>query len=208
MHSRSTSGACVQGGVAQDANPLGDQVPMSVKLCVFLLAESLPSHSAWQFALDRSELDLKLDPISTREHAGFVPTVLNGAECGFEYYFDELSPEESAEVRSAIGARNRVITLRTVGGRENDLRAAELAAAMIAELSDGVFYDPQSGDLVQANGVLEWLRLQEIAERDRRMQEAQRKWSKTTNRRCPKCNAPCPDYRATCWVCRFEIGRE
>jgi hypothetical protein len=28
-----------------------------------------------------------------------------------------------------------------------------------------------------------------------------------TNRRCPKCNSPCPTYRKTCKVCGFAVGR-
>jgi len=45
------------------------------------------------------------------------------------------------------------------------------------------------------------------AERERRHAQAERKWSKITERRCPECNARCPEYRGKCWVCGFAIGR-
>jgi uncharacterized Zn finger protein (UPF0148 family) len=51
------------------------------------------------------------------------------------------------------------------------------------------------------------LNRQEQTERERQMQDAVRRWAHVTQRRCPKCGAPCPEFRPTCKVCGFAIGR-
>jgi hypothetical protein len=37
--------------------------------------------------------------------------------------------------------------------------------------------------------------------------EAEQRWATVTGRRCPECDSPCPEYRKTCKVCGFELGR-
>lgn len=32
-------------------------------------------------------------------------------------------------------------------------------------------------------------------------------WERMTERRCPKCSRPCPEFRKTCAFCRHEVGR-
>lgn len=39
-----------------------------------------------------------------------------------------------------------------------------------------------------------------------RCEFANDRWRSITERRCPKCNSLCPEYRKRCWVCRFEVG--
>jgi hypothetical protein len=36
---------------------------------------------------------------------------------------------------------------------------------------------------------------------------AETRWATVTDRRCPECESPCPEYRKTCKVCGFELGR-
>ncbi|MBB3210526.1 hypothetical protein FHS27_006373 [Rhodopirellula rubra] len=38
-------------------------------------------------------------------------------------------------------------------------------------------------------------------------QYANSRGANVTNRRCPKCDSLCPEYRAHCYACRHELGR-
>jgi hypothetical protein len=180
---------------------------MSVKFYVYLREDQLPSRDEWQQGIDRHGIHLKLDEFSTREHGGFLPAKMDGAECGFEYSFqpvddtawDDGIPEE-------IGDRNRVVTFKAHGGREQDSKAAILAAAVLAELTKGVYEDPQGGGFAAGAEVFDLLREEEDVDRERRRLEAAR-WATITTRRCPECGSPCPEYRKTCKVCGFELGR-
>jgi hypothetical protein len=177
---------------------------MSVDLCVFLRNESLPTHSQWQAAINEKRLNLVLDDFSSREHTGFLPCRLNGVQCGFEYYFAGLEGAYE-DIKTKIGDRDRVVTL-VLHGSMDDLKAAMLTAAVLTELCDGVFYDPQGPEFLIGDGVFKLIQRDEDAERERIRRLAE-KDAAITDRRCPKCGAPCPKYRKTCQVCRFEIGR-
>jgi hypothetical protein len=183
---------------------------MSVDLMVFLKREKLPTRDDWQQAIDAEGLDLKLDEADTTTHTGFWPAMLNGKECGFEYSFGIEEPadedEEPDELFEAIGDRAYLATF-TIHASVDELQAASIAAAVLAKTADGVFFDPQSGEFAIGNGAFQLLKDQERRERERKMEVATKKWAKTTQRRCPKCSAPCPEYRPTCSVCGYEIGR-
>jgi hypothetical protein len=182
-------------------------IAMSVGFYVYLREEQLPSRDEWQQEIDRHGIHLKLDEFSTREHRGFLPAVMNGADCGFEYAFqpvDETVWDDG--VPQEIGDRNRVVTFKTHGGREQDSEAAMLAAAVLTELTKGVYEDPQGGGFAEGGEVFDLLRDQEDTDRKRRRLEAA-KWATITTRRCAECGSPCPEYRKTCKVCGIELGR-
>ena len=185
---------------------------MSVELFVYLRNDCVPSQLEWQAGIHTAGLKLILDEFSPCDHAGFLPCRLNGGQCGFEYYLGavadlvkDLESEDIERLRKQIGERDRVVTLRLHGGRMDDLMAAMYAAAVLAELSDGVFEDPQSGEFATGRGVFELLRRNEDSERERGRRAAE-KDAAVTDRRCPHCNAPCPSYRKTCKACGHTVG--
>lgn len=179
---------------------------MSVQLFVYLREEQLPTRDQWQLAIDSHGIDLTLDQFSTREHVGFLPAKLKGSNCGFEYAFQPVDQSATQEMPEQIGDRNKVVSFVTHGGREPDGEAAMLAAAVLTELTNGVYEDPQGGGFAEGTAVFEMIREQENAERERR-RTAAAKWAGITARRCPECASPCPEYRKTCKVCGFELGR-
>jgi hypothetical protein len=209
---------------------------MSVDLMVFLKRDKLPTRKSWQQAIDSEGLDLKLDDIDTISHTGFWPAKLNGKECGFEYIFDEAEPmnrdeplsapsrgwwarlfgtvespaqeepDETDQLQGVMGDRDFAATF-TIHASNDELQAASIAAAVLAKTTDGVFFDPQSGEFAIGAGAFQLLQDQERRERERKMELAVKKWATTTQRRCPTCGAPCPEYRPTCSVCGYEIGR-
>jgi hypothetical protein len=179
---------------------------MSVELNVYLYDAALPTCDDWQRAISERGHDFVFDPFSSRDHVGFVPIRLNGDKCGFEYFFAPIEEASEEDDLKAIGDRTHVAQF-ILHGSELDLRAAEIAASVLASIANGVFFDPQSGSFAEGGSVFDLLLKQHDTERDRRRAEAERKWSRVTDRLCPECNARCPEYRGKCWVCGFAIGR-
>jgi hypothetical protein len=179
---------------------------MSVDICVFLRESDLPSRDQWLRAIHDAGHDFEFDDFSPTEHVGFVPCRMGGKECGFEYSFDAIDHEEDEDIRAIVGERTHVVTF-TLHGSLLDLGAAELAASVLTDLANGVFFDPQSGSHAIGKAVYRQLAEERNAEHQRKLEEAERKWAKVTERRCPKCNARCPEYRGSCWVCGYTIGK-
>jgi hypothetical protein len=192
---------------------------MSVKLWVFLRDSDVPTQSAWQDSINRSSLHLLLPEFSPRDLTGFLPCSIDGAECGFEYFLDfsrdvmdgqepdeEDEHEDEDELRTAIGDRDRVIQLVTHGGRKIDSQAQIFAAASLANMVNGVFYDPQGGDFAIGRAVFDIIRQSEEDKLERGRSAAE-KDAALTDLRCPHCGAPCPSYRKTCKPCGQRVGR-
>src|SRR5438045_1104297 len=122
---------------------------MSVHLCVFLRESELPTQEQWQRVVQEAGHDLVLDSFSPREHTGFLPLRLAGEPSGFEYLFRPIDEDEFEEVLPVVDDRTHVVEFTLHGGMQRDLRAAEIAASALTELSNGIFYDPQSGSHAQ-----------------------------------------------------------
>ncbi len=161
---------------------------MSVDLLVYLSDDRLPTRDQWQHAIVSSGLDLHLDDFSTRHLSGFLPCRLNGNECGFEYFYGAI--EEADDVREEIGGHNRVITFVLHGGQKLDSDAAMLAAAVLTQLCDGVFEDPQSGEFAAGTAVFDIIRRDEQAEHERK------RWLAERMPRSPIGVAPTAEYPA------------
>lgn len=179
---------------------------MSVEVIVYVRDAELPSREEWQRAIDAENIGLQLEDFSPREHTGFLPARLDGQECGFEYSFEAVDEWESEEVLTEIGDRDRRVAF-VWHSSELDGQAAMLAAAVLTKLTDGVFFDTQGPAFARGDGVFAMMEEEERAAWDARMELAERKWGGATSRRCPKCQAPCPEYKAKCAVCGFVIGR-
>jgi hypothetical protein len=209
---------------------------MSVDLMVYLKREKLPTRESWQQAIDAERIDLKLEEADTTTHTGFWPCKLNGNDCGYEYFFERAEPvasdeppspekrgwwarllgrsgpskpeepDEADHVQEQIGDNDYSVTLTWHSSIE-DCRAASFAAAILAQMTDGFLYDPQSGELTAGKHAVDLVKSQDRTERDIKMDQAVKKWASSTQRRCPECGAPCPEYRPTCFVCAYEIGR-
>jgi hypothetical protein len=180
---------------------------MSMELIVFLSRDHLPSRDAWQRAITDNGYDLRLDDADPVSHTGFWPAKLGSVDCGFEYFFEPVvQEEEPEEILAAIGTRGYRATF-VWHGSIDDCRAAIVAAGILVKVADGVLLDSASGELADGENALALFENQEVAERERKMQQAIRKWGSITHRRCPECGAPCPEYRATCFVCNYQLGR-
>jgi hypothetical protein len=179
---------------------------MSIVVCVLLRDAEVPCFEDLQRALDEAGSGLRLENLSLRTHTGFWPALLTGCPCGFEYSFGPIDADFQDDLQLEIGDRDRVVDF-VWHSNELDKRAALHAAAALAKLTNGFYFDPQGGEFAQGERAYQLLEQQEIDERDRRMRLAEKKWGNTTSGRCPKCGAACPEYKKRCSVCDHEVGR-
>jgi hypothetical protein len=114
--------------------------------------------------------------------------------------------DQEDELQQVLADRDYAVTF-TTHASDDEAEAASLAGVVLAKIADGVFFDPQSGDWAVGEGAFRLLEDQESERRERLMEVAIKKWSRFTKSRCPKCNAPCPEFRPKCYVCDYEIGR-
>jgi len=179
---------------------------MSVELIVYLRREQLPTSDNWQQAIVADGIHLQLEQLDTGTQTGFWPVKLDGADCGFEYSFNRIDADEPEEILETIGDRDHRATF-VIHSSMNDCRAASFAASVLAKIANGVFSDPQSGELIDGVDAVDHVKSQDRTERQMKMDQATKKWGALTQRRCPECNAPCPEYRPTCFVCGHRLGR-
>jgi hypothetical protein len=177
---------------------------MSVELHVYIADNRLPTWKEWQSGLEQTGSQLVMEEFDTRSATGFRPCKSGDKVCGFEYYFESVE-DLHKEFRDKIGQRNRVITFR-LGASMDELDAAMLAAAVLTEMADGVFFDPQGGVFATGRGVFDMITQDQEARREWRRRKAE-KDSAITDSRCPQCGAPCPSYRKTCKACGAQQNR-
>ncbi len=122
---------------------------MSVTIEVYLHADRLPTVKAWQEQIRREgfALDLEDDGSPLQGLSGCLPCTFNGAETGFELYLDRAEEELDTALSQAVADRQTVATFAFTGDR-NALRAASVAAGVLAQMCDGVLYDPQADEVV------------------------------------------------------------
>lgn len=178
---------------------------MSVDLCVYLDFARLPTCTEWQDAISRAAIPLTLHDVDLRTFSGFLPCKFGAKDCGFEYYFSQIEDQDK-EILEDKQPRDHVVRLVLHAGPPEDLKAATFAAAVLTEIADGIFFDPQGGDYATGHGVFDLISQWEEAERERGRRKAA-KDAAITDRYCPNCGLPCPSYRLTCKACGAEVGR-
>lgn len=169
---------------------------MSVSQYVFLHAGDLPSRLKWQSQLDAASLGLTLEDFDPATQAGYVPAMLSGAATGFELYSGAASELGDLAFDQLAG---RDLFLEFVTHSDlTELKAAQLAAASLVMLADGIYYD--GSEFRRINDVFELVREAEAAETAWKRQRAEKDAAISTEN-CPHCGAPCPSYRKTCKAC-------
>lgn len=179
---------------------------MSVDSYFFVRDEKLPTISQWQAAIGRAGVDMVLEDVGDlRKHTGYLPATLRGQSSGFEWFYGPLAQNFGGDVPNGLNGREHVVNCVTHGNLI-ELLCGLISCSVLAQVADGLFLDEQSGGLLGADNALQIALGIEAHERQRKMKIAE-KDAAMTNRRCPKCGSPCPEYRKTCTACGFEIGR-
>ena len=130
---------------------------MSVDLIVFAARSAIPSPADWQRAIDAVGFPVALDTdFDVGTFSGFLPCSFRSLASGFEYFVSALSPEERADAGAPEGTDFQVTFVTHSDPRE--FATSLLAAAALCHASGGLLVDPQSGDEIQADQVLDWAR--------------------------------------------------
>ena len=130
---------------------------MSMELHVLLAKSRLPDVRQWQAAIDALDFDVKLDPsLAVEIGRGFLPAKFKGRDSGFEFTVWPASDitDTYPEFASQFAGRDRAASFRW-GGDLIEMACALVASAALAQLSDGVWFDPQEGACFDAAGALE-----------------------------------------------------
>src|SRR5687767_3917914 len=99
---------------------------MSISLQVFLFADRLPTSRGWANAIRSHGFELEMDPdFDLRTFVGFLPCRYRGEETGFEYFFNEIGPDDDVDPEQ-IGERDAVVSFVT----HSDIRG--LASSTVA----------------------------------------------------------------------------
>jgi hypothetical protein len=107
-------------------------------------------------------------------------------------------------IRNEYGLwRGNSLLLRECGTEHPDSASQVILRALWAHLRDTA----SSEALERARGVrsaADAVRARALKEREDKLASA---WEAITERRCPKCARPCPEFRKTCAFCRHHVGR-
>jgi hypothetical protein len=131
---------------------------MSLELYAFV--DSLPDRATWQSAIDRTGIDLQLDPeLDLRKDEGFSPCQLQGASSGFELFVSPASVvlRDLPSVAAVAGSRPHVICCRW-GGDLAESACVLGANLALARALGGVIYDPAEGAVLDDDALEKELR--------------------------------------------------
>ncbi len=131
---------------------------------VYMRRAALPSGRAWSLAVNDAGFALAMDhEFEPATFRGFLPCRYQGAPTGFEYHAGEVT-EDEREVFEVPEDLDFVITLATRGDN-SELACATIALGVLCQLTNGMLYDPQSGEAVSPDEARDWVNemLKEIA---------------------------------------------
>lgn len=134
---------------------------MSMELHVLLSNTRLPDVREWQAAIDALGFDVKLDPsLAVETGRGFLPARFKGRDSGFEFTVWPASDisDTYPEFANQFAGRDRAANFRW-GGDLIEMACALVASAALAQLSDGVWFDPQEGTCSDGAGAVEQAKL-------------------------------------------------
>jgi hypothetical protein len=131
-----------------------------MELHVLVESSRLPDVRQWQQTLDELGFDVKLDPtLSVLGNKGFVPCTFKGRQSGFEFSVWSGSDiaETYPEFEQQFTGRDSSANFRW-GGDLIEMACALLASAALAQLCDGVWFDPQEGNCFNSSEALKYVK--------------------------------------------------
>ncbi len=111
----------------------------------------------WQGALDRYGTDLTLNSgCEPASHSGYWPATLGGLAAGFEFLLSSVA-ENFGDIDVDIGNRDMVATF-TTHSDVRELKGSMFAAATFAELTSGIAFEEDTGNVLPGTRLLEQAR--------------------------------------------------
>lgn len=119
---------------------------MSMEVYVFLQEERLPDVAAWQRAIEQAGFKARLEgDFDLRHDNGFRPGLYAGEATGFEFYLEsaEAIAAQVPGLADRIGDRSHC-AMFAYGGDLTEMCQTLASAAALAQLADGIYFDPQA----------------------------------------------------------------
>lgn len=121
---------------------------MSVESYFFVRDSQLPTITHWQAALDSANVDIVLDDVGDlRQHNGYLPATHRGHPSGFEWYYGPLAENFGGDLPDGLDGREHVVVCVTHSDMR-ELVCGLVACSVLCQLADGVFFDEDSGGLM------------------------------------------------------------
>jgi hypothetical protein len=120
---------------------------MSFDLSVYLECSRLPTIEEWAAAISREGFPLTFpESVDLPSHTGYLPAVLKDVETGFELLVRVLDPSEELPEMPGNQTLPADADVYFCCHGIDECLAASIAAAVLANMTDGMYDDPQRGE--------------------------------------------------------------
>lgn len=129
---------------------------MSMELHVFARRDLLPTRSRWQSALDDGGFSTVLgQTVDLENSSGFEPSTFEDRDTGFELFVDAAADIVRSDegLTGRLDGRDVCVSFRWSGDLD-ELAAAVTAAATLAHVAGGLFFDPQEDLVAEGDAIL------------------------------------------------------
>jgi len=129
---------------------------------VRFVPERAPATQDWNEATQGAGFELHLDPsCEIQNQSGFWPCVYRDDEAGFEFYAEVIDKKADAKFRMELEGLEpetdgRDFRATFSAGSDEEVASAVIAAAILAELTNGLVYDTWSGEEIAAGQARAW----------------------------------------------------
>jgi hypothetical protein len=121
---------------------------MSVDSFFFVRDEKLPTISQWQAALDQAGVGIVLEDVGDlREHTGYLPATHRGHPSGFEWFYGPLAEYFGGDPPDGLDGREHAVNCVTHSD-VRELVCGSVACSVLMQLADGMYFDEESGSLM------------------------------------------------------------
>lgn len=140
---------------------------MSIDVLVHLSEGRMPTPQEWQSAITATGFPVSMDTdFDVKEFKGFLPCTYKELPAGFEYYYSKVEPHDLREigVPESLPIQIALVTHSNFA----ELATSTIAAAVLANITDGLLVDTEEGKTYNGNEALTWAK-QIVAEADQEL---------------------------------------
>lgn len=128
---------------------------MSVEVYVLFDGSRLPTRDEWQRQLDEADLRVRLDSgFEPQQARGFQPMTFKEHSAGCEFYLDEVDREVCPPSLAEYLVSRRTLASFRWGGDLDEMATGLAVAASLADLTDGIYLDPQDETILDGHGAI------------------------------------------------------
>jgi hypothetical protein len=130
---------------------------MSMELFVIFALNKTPTFDLWQSELEASRAPVQFaQKVDLKQHSGFLPMKVQGRDSGF--FLLRPSYSELAMYYPALDQlkqENLIVYSLGYGGHFDECASAFYSAAALVAMSDGTAFEPQGGQFMSKEELIE-----------------------------------------------------